>query len=274
MIHYQLLATDMDGTLLNARHEITLENQKAIHQAFSDGKQVVFCSGRCAAELRPYIAQFPEMRFAVTESGACIYDFRHETGLNRHSFFPPVAKAILEYACREDILVQAVIRDQGTIPVDCLSRLNYYHLAQYQDFFETLARHVEDVYAYSSQNGWEMDKICLYHPSIEARDRSASALAYLPVTMAFAEETGIEISPVGIDKSVGLKYLCHYLGIPMKEVIMVGDSFNDMGALNAAGLPVLVENARPEIKEHFSVRVADCEHSGVAEAIHRFLLEK
>lgn len=274
MMHYQLLATDMDGTLLNAQHEISPENQTAIHRAFSAGKQVVFCSGRCAAELRPYIAQFPEMRFAVTESGACVYDFGHETGLNRHSFFPLVAKAILEYACREDILVQAVIGDQGTIPADSLSRLEYYHLAQYQDFFETLARHVDDVYAYSAQNGWEMDKICLYHPSIEARDRSAAALAHMPVTMAFAEETGIEISPIGIDKSIGLRYLCDHLGIPMEEVIMVGDSFNDRGALNAAGLPILVENARPEMKEHFSVWVTDCEHSGVAEAIRCFLLEE
>lgn len=272
MSHYRLLATDMDDTLLNRAHEISPENEAAIHQAFEAGKRIIFCSGRCAAELRPYIDQFPEMRFAVTESGACVYDFREERGLNRHSFEKGIAKEILDYACQRDILVQAVIYDQGTIPADSLTKLGYYHLSQYQDFFETLARHVEDVHAYSQAQDWCMDKICLYHPSVEERDRTAADLAHLSVTMAFAEETGIEISPLGIDKGVGLSYLSRFLGIPMEDVIMVGDSFNDAGALAKAGLPVLVENAREQLKAQYSTIVASNQNSGVAEAIRRFLL--
>lgn len=272
MIHYQLLATDMDGTLLNKNHEISHKNRESIRFAFSKGKQVVFCSGRCAAELRPYIEQFPEMRYAVTESGACVYDFWENIGMNRCSFDPMIAKCILEYAKGRDILIQAVIKDQGTIPVQALQRLEYYHLSQYQDFFKTLARHVEDVFTYCAEQNWKMDKICLYHSTISGRDKTASALSQLPVTMAFAEETGIEISPLGIDKSVGLSFLCDYLDIPMEQVIMVGDSFNDLGALEKAGLPVLVANARVEIRSRFSTMVANCDNSGVAEAIMSFLM--
>ena len=39
---YRLIALDMDGTLLNSRHEITPRAKRAIERYLARGKQVVF----------------------------------------------------------------------------------------------------------------------------------------------------------------------------------------------------------------------------------------
>lgn len=39
---YRLIALDMDGTLLNSRHEITPRAKRAIEKILTRGKQVVF----------------------------------------------------------------------------------------------------------------------------------------------------------------------------------------------------------------------------------------
>jgi HAD superfamily hydrolase (TIGR01484 family) len=42
----KLIALDMDGTLLNDKHEISKNNREAIEQAQSKGVAVVVCTGR------------------------------------------------------------------------------------------------------------------------------------------------------------------------------------------------------------------------------------
>ena len=46
----KLIATDMDGTLLNAGHEITTMNQEAIKFAQANGITVVIATGRAFYE--------------------------------------------------------------------------------------------------------------------------------------------------------------------------------------------------------------------------------
>lgn len=46
---YQLIALDIDGTLLNSEKEITPDTEAMVHRAFRAGKQVVLSTGRSFA---------------------------------------------------------------------------------------------------------------------------------------------------------------------------------------------------------------------------------
>ena len=52
MLKYKLLATDLDGTLLNEQKEIDKENIEAIHEFRQKGGRVVICSGRSPISTR------------------------------------------------------------------------------------------------------------------------------------------------------------------------------------------------------------------------------
>ena len=74
---YQLIALDLDGTLLNSRKQLPGDVAAAIRSACAAGKTVVFDTGRAVPELAELIALLPEVRYAVFASGGGLYDI-HE----------------------------------------------------------------------------------------------------------------------------------------------------------------------------------------------------
>ncbi|WP_243114326.1 MULTISPECIES: HAD hydrolase family protein [Blautia] len=74
-------------------------------------------------------------------------------------------------------------------------------------------------------------------------------------------------------KGIGLSRLCEYLHIPLSQTIVVGDADNDAAALQAAGLPVAMANAKDRIKALADViTMQDNDHDGCAEVIQKYLL--
>lgn len=92
--------------------------------------------------------------------------------------------------------------------------------------------------------------------------------------MLNAEDTSLEISPLGVTKGYGLKKLCKHLNIEVEQSIVVGDADNDLDVLKTAGLAVAMGNANANVKKIADVEVMDNDHDGVAEAIYKYLLEK
>ncbi|MCD8188668.1 MAG: Cof-type HAD-IIB family hydrolase [Clostridiales bacterium] len=269
---YQLLAADMDGTLLNSRKEISPADATAITRALEAGKQVVFSTGRCIGELEPFLALFPKMRYVLCESGACVYDRAEERAIHLQLIDPQAAKTILDYTKGRDIMPQILVRNEAVMDIRHLNNLAHYKMAHYQNHFQQNCRSTNDIYWYCQAQEWTFEKICLYHTSPEDRADTLLAVEGLPLTTALAEETSLEISAHGVDKGVGLEVLCRHLGLPLEETIVVGDSFNDLPILKKAGLPVAVGNAAEPVKAACQVVVDDCDHSGVSQAIERYLL--
>ncbi len=272
-MHYSLLAADMDGTLLNSRKEIAPGDADALNRALDAGKTVIFCTGRCIAELEQFFGRFPRMRYMLGESGALVYDLQQRRALLRQSLEPETVQAIMDNVVTRDIMPQVLMQDAAVMNLRDIANLAHFRMAHYQHHFDTTGRLVEEVYDECAKAHWVSDKICLYHTSPEEREVSRSLFQSLPVTLADAEETSLEISPRGVDKGKGLRFLCGCLGIPVEETIAVGDSYNDLSVLNTAGLAVAVGNAVEDVKAVCGAVVADHDHCGVAEAVDRFLLK-
>jgi hypothetical protein len=58
----------------------------------------------------------------------------------------------------------------------------------------------------------------------------------------------------------------------MAEIMAIGDGANDVSILSSVGLGVAMGNAPDEVKAVADYVTLDVDHSGVAEAIKRFLL--
>lgn len=271
---YQLMAVDMDGTLLNSQKQIAPRDAEALNRALDQGKQVVFSTGRCIAELEGFFPLFPRMRYVLGESGALIYDLRERRALYRQSFAPELVEELWQRVGHRDLMPQ-LLTDNGTVmrqwDVDHLER---YHMSHYRRHFVETGGIVDDVWAVGLARGWQdIDKICLFHRSPEERALSREALADLPLALVDAEETSLEVSPLDVDKGRGLGILCRHLGLSPEETIAVGDSYNDLSILRAAGLAVAMGNSVEAVRDVCGAVVADNDHCGVAEAAERFLLE-
>lgn len=271
---YQLLATDMDGTLLNEKKEISTENREAVNRALEMGKDIVFSTGRSLSETEPYFAAFPKMQYLLCESGALLYNIRQHKMLNREIIQPSVTQEILTYAAGRDVFLQIMIKGKSVFQQGILSQLEHYQNDHLREVFRDTGTFCPDVIAYCRASGWQAEKICIYHTSPEEREITLQHLRHLPITMAFSEKTSLEISPDGIDKGAALKKLCELLHINIQQVIAVGDAPNDHAILKIAGLAVAMGNAVDSVKQICQTVVADNDHHGVREAIEQYLLHE
>jgi Cof subfamily protein (haloacid dehalogenase superfamily) len=82
----------------------------------------------------------------------------------------------------------------------------------------------------------------------------------------------VEMLNPAVDKGVALRLVAEGFGIPMDRVMAIGDSYNDLPLLRAAGFAVAMGSAPDELKAEADAVVGDVEHDGVAEAIERFVL--
>jgi HAD superfamily hydrolase (TIGR01484 family) len=69
----RLIATDLDGTLLNAEHEVSKENIKAIRQAQEQGIEVVVATGRTYFDASFICKKFGLDTYLISYNGAAIH---------------------------------------------------------------------------------------------------------------------------------------------------------------------------------------------------------
>jgi Cof subfamily protein (haloacid dehalogenase superfamily) len=286
---YQLMALDMDGTLLTSDKkidEITLQTMK---KAVDAGKHIVICSGRPEAELKPYQQQLADagVRYHILESGALVYDAEEKKILHRHNLPPECVPVILDAAEREDIMCQIIVDSTSNVDGSKIAMMDHYQMGIYQPLYEICATAHADVLAYGRQclaSHLGMEKFNLYHTSRESRKRTRQYIhdtlmekfGQVALRMVDAEISSLEISAVEGDKGTGLLELCQSLGLDPANTIAVGDADNDLTMLAAAGLPVAMANGNEHVntfvKEHHGAITADNDHHGCADAIVRYLL--
>ena len=93
-------------------------------------------------------------------------------------------------------------------------------------------------------------------------------------SIAISKPFFLEVTKLGVDKGTAIVKLADILGIKIEEVIAVGDSFNDLPMLKAAGTSVAVANAQPEIRKITDYIVSSNDEGGIAELINKFIFTK
>lgn len=74
MHRFKIITSDLDGTLLNSRSEISSENLRAIHELSNRGIYFVPSTGRTVSELPAEIINDPAIRYIIHSNGAVLLD--------------------------------------------------------------------------------------------------------------------------------------------------------------------------------------------------------
>lgn len=275
MKDYKLIAFDMDGTLLTSDNTISAPVQAALERAIDRGKTVLICTGRCYHELMDYDQrEFKKVRYYVCENGALVYDSIKQEVISATCIPEKLVHYILDLAEPEDAMVYLASNGQNMVNREDALRMEYFHAERYKDIELRSAILHEDIIKSYREHPVPVEKMNLYSATTGIRDRFYESLKDLPLSVVFAEETGLEIMSPNMSKASGILKLCEYLKIPLEETIAVGDSDNDIEMLQAAGLAVAMGNARACVKEVCDIEVSDNDHDGCAEVINQYLLKE
>jgi Cof subfamily protein (haloacid dehalogenase superfamily) len=269
---YQLIALDMDGTLLNHQHEITKRCLEMIEKAQKIGKQVVISTGRSLSEMQLYLDDLKMIRYMILESGACIYDLWQQKMIYQKTFDSHEIEKIYQTLIEQDIMLHIFMDGYSYSPQECMHQMDKYQMGKYQEMFLQCVKPIKDVQEFFNKYQDHIEKVNFYHCSPQSREVSLQALEGIDVVKACVEISSLELTPKGVDKGLGIKHLCQYLDVPLIQTIAVGDSHNDLEMLKTVGLSIAMGNANEAVKAIADKVVSDCEHDGVVEAIEQNLL--
>lgn len=256
-----LIALDLDGTLLAPDESISAANRAAISRALKSGIRVVLVTGRGVDTPIRVSRELGLNLPVICAHGALTKDF----GANRTLAHIPVpleyAKAMLEFADRNNVNV-AVYADEMFWRA---TGSNIYM----QDMLGPGWREIPSLLD-TLKTGAPTFLRFLGAPAVDAMQRE---FADLPLT--YLRETWKDLVECVVlnrdaNKKNALVRLCADFQIPSERVLAIGDSFNDVPMLRWAGIGVAMANASPEVRQAVLYSTADNVNDGVAAAIERF----
>lgn len=268
---YDLIAFDMDGTLLDSSKRIRQDSLEAIHEAVQAGRIIALSTGRCLPELKAYAEQLREVEYFICMSGAMLYSNIDRKIIYSTEIPPELVGQILRITEEEDPMIH-LLSAESIAEAGKVAEIETYHMGPYRGNYEACCILPPDLRVWYREHPCPVFKLNLYCTDPEQRSRMEAALAELPLEFAYSEETNLECSPRGVSKAEGLRRLCSHLNLPMERTIAVGDADNDLAILKAAGLSVAMENASSHVKEAADLVTLSCDEGGCARIIREHML--
>lgn len=273
---FELIAFDMDGTLLDSNKEVLPSSIEAVGEAVAAGKIVAISSGRVPRMVEPYREILPGVRYAVCGAGAQVYDFEAGHALVTHPMDPVLVKKCIaaadEASGAGNYVLEVGDEETSILQTSELALCGACGVGVYEGIFRSTGKLVDDAHAVALDPATPVCKMVMHLPEVEQRDRVHAALAHEELMISDCEVSSIEFTAAGVNKGSALTELAQALGLTMSQVIAVGDAMNDISMLRAAGLGVAMGNAIPATVAVADAQVADCDHGGCAEVIRRLLL--
>lgn len=261
----------MDGTLLRSDKTVDPQTADDIRAALKAGIQTAYCTGRGTAEMQDTFRELPMIRYAVLTSGAVIYDRAEDRFIFRNGVGHPYIEQIVETAARYAAMPHFLTDRESIIAEADLSHMADFHMGIYQPMFQNITRQVGNMIG-EGMNHSTIAKINIYFRSAEDRQAGYEVLLHLPLQVTLSENTTLELTAPGTNKGSGLKRLADHLQIPLPQTAAIGDNYNDIDMLKAAGFSAAMGNAPAEVRELCDHVTADNDHNGAGRAV-RFILE-
>jgi Cof subfamily protein (haloacid dehalogenase superfamily) len=274
----KLIALDIDGTLLDSRWTLPEANRAAIAEATRRGIEVALVTGRRYDFAMPIALQIGAPLTMIVSNGAIIRTQDGETRL-RHLLPRDTAARVLEITrlWRDSA---AVIFDRPcknvileTFATDDPIRTAYY--ARNKEFIGQ-AIPLESCLTEDPLQVMLSGKVDSMREA-DAVLRASQATENFKVASTVYESRNfsmIDVLHPQCSKGTALAEWATLRGLTREEIMAVGDNHNDLEMLSFAGVPVVMGNCVPELRNFGWHETASNDHNGVAAAIELFALRE
>ncbi|GAA4978413.1 HAD family hydrolase [Actinopolymorpha pittospori] len=273
----QLVALDIDGTLVDAKNQLSPVVDAAVRAVAGTGSHVVLSTGRGLTATRPLALHFDlPTPYLVCSNGAVTIRLHNQSD-------PPLSPAgIIDERGVE--LIDVVTFDPEPVVRMLLSRLPEVLVAveelgvgyRVNAHFPAgeLTGEIE-VQSISQLVAQPATRVILREPSIEAEQflDVVDRVGLHGVAYYIGYTAWLDLAPEGVSKATGLAKIAERLGVEREDVLAIGDGDNDAEMLSWAGRGVAMGNAAMEVKEVADDVTASLDDDGVAVELSRWFSE-
>jgi Cof subfamily protein (haloacid dehalogenase superfamily) len=273
----RLVASDVDGTLLDPSDRISERTRAAVHRVVAAGVPFVLVTGRPPRWIRPVVELLGHAGLTVCANGSVLYDAA--TGKVGHivtidpiqlrDAADVVATALPGAKLAVELLLGEELIGAATNGADqFLAEPGYTHPWPGDD---------SRIVSRDLILGRPATKLLVRQPGASSDEMAAAVRELLDVQSGLSLDvtysTGyglIELSAPGITKGTGLARLAKELGIAPGDVLAIGDMPNDLSMLQWAGHGVAMANAHPTVLEAADEITAGNSEDGLAVILERW----
>lgn len=260
----KLIATDMDGTLLDENKNFPPDFQDVLKRLERNGIKFIIASGRSYQALQPMFGQQADKMSFICDNGAFIISEGVIREINQ--IRPEIIKRTAEL-CRSEL--------KDVYPVLCGLRGTYIgpELDSRQDSELGFYYFLRTVCSDLSEVDDVIFKIALYDLH-NPKNNSYPVLSRIlgdSMELTVSGEYWMDIMNKGVEKGTALSRIQKELGITKEETMAFGDFYNDISLLECAGYSYVMENANDDMKKHGKFTAEPNTEYGVTKAITEYL---
>jgi len=289
-LRYQILALDVDGTLLDPGGTLRPRTLAAVARAARAGIRPVLCTGRRYRRAQPIARQLALDAPLVCNSGAIIKDPTNHRTLWRADFDGMLAADVLELFRTQD-QPAVVFTDRGPNDADFIIAAFPTGHEYFDDYVDQNQEHAEinSTWRWSTPppydrrhldpGGDPLFHVCALGTRSQmlgfqqaALDRFAGRVQTFVQRSPRYLGTMCEVLSRGAGKWNAILHLARLWGVEPGAICAVGDDVNDIPMIRSAGLGVAMGHARPEVRSAADLVTGDHDQDGVAMLVDDVLL--
>ena len=262
---YRLVISDVDGTLVNHDKQLTPGVKDAVQRLEAAGIPFTLVSARCPLGVQPLVDALCVKGPVAAYNGGTIFTAGGDV-IEHHVVPAEVARGVLTLAASEPVstwvfadgLWHADTTDNPHVPRERMSAnqepMIVDDFAQFADRAEKLTFVSDDA------------------PMLARLAERAKASFGDRATIAQSQTYFLDVTATVANKGDAIAALAKAHDIPLDEVAVFGDQFNDVPMFDRAGFSVAMGQAPDGVKARADAISTSNEEDGVAVAIDRYIL--
>jgi Cof subfamily protein (haloacid dehalogenase superfamily) len=274
---FRMLVVDVDGTLVGRDRHVSPRVRAAVRAALAAGALVTLATGRWFRSAQPIAAELGLELPIILHNGALVKESLTGEVL-AHCHLPlPMARTAIGLIERHGL--QPIVYENafgGELMVAGPAELDSAATARYLATKEVALRRAPRGRLALLDDPLEL----VVADTAERADPLLAELSGGPwrtvtsMSTLVPDARFIEILSPDCSKTRAIRALAGRCGVELAEVVAVGDNFNDLDMIEAAGLGIAMGNAPPEVRARADWVAPTVDDDGLAAAIERFVLPR
>ncbi len=270
----KMVFLDLDGTLLKDVDTVTQYTQEILHRVIEMGVTPVICTGRLAYESDFAAQAIGADGYLIACNGADVYanytkrEKIYEAYMEAHT-----VRAAIEVLQETPVFFQAYAGDRAYTPSDRADRITAGWDEVHAAFFRRHMVIVDDLEDFLKKTKIHTNKFMVGVPEGVSMVELRQKLEAIPGIVTYASgDKLLEVLPKNVDKRRAVRAIAAVEGLSREQIMVIGDSENDVGMFDEANICVAMGNACEQLKAKANYYAPSNQEDGVAWALEHLLL--
>lgn len=279
----KLIASDLDGTLIDQNNIIPTGNLNAINDINKKNIDFAICTGKTYSITKDICDKF-HASYGIFGNGTQIINLKtgeeiYKNLVNINDFIScyDLAK---KHGLHVHIYSDCEIISEKLLYMD----LRNYILHGSHDTNDLSFKVVDNIKDYVLENNTSIFKLVI-SSTTDLSNLKTEILSELNLHINLIRKKGIykdviivkeyeylDITPTNIGKGYALEYLSKFLNVDTSDIMAIGDNVNDIDMIKVSGIGATLSDSYEEVKKVAGfITTKGVENAGFAEAVYKFI---